>query len=381
MEKRMTEELSTTDENQVSEEPMESSGSRLWAYLLPVLALAILAAVVVGAYSIYASSGGISLLSPHSSARIAFMSDRDGNWDIYIMDRDGNNVQNLTNSPAREGIPIHVAGQDKLIFASDQDGPMLDVFSIDLDGSNVSNITQAPDSNELPINWSPDGETVVFASDRDGMSQIFLVGPSGAGLINLTQRDGAQSFDDWSEETDQFILTAMSEAGPSLLITDLGGDSKQALTDGSYPAGGGNWSPDGQKVAFMAIGPEASSLDIFVAEVSGGEAVNLTQSPSNDSFPRWSPDGSKIAFVSDRDGNSEIYVMDADGSNPTNLTNSPGQESIQGDYSWSPDGSQILFHTNRDNSDVEIYVMDADGSNQVNLSNMPGTDYYSVWVE
>jgi len=375
----MTEEFSTTDENEISEEPMEPSGSRLWTYLLPVLALAILAAVVVGGYSIL-SSGGISLLSPRSG-RIAFMSDRDGNWDIYIMDRDGNNVQNLTNSPAREGIPIHAAGQDKLIFASDQGGPTLDVFTIDLDGNNANNITQTPDSNEIPISWSPDGNYVVFASDRDGASQIFLVESSGAGLLNLTQRDAAQSFDDWSGETNQFILTTASATGPSLTITNLDGDTRQAVTDGSYPAGGGHWSPDGQKVAYMAIGPEGSALDIFVSDVSGGEAVNLTQSASNDSFPRWSPDGTKIAFVSDRDGNSEIYVMDADGSNQTNLTNSPGQESVQGDYAWSPDGTQILFHSNRDDNDVEIYVMDADGSNQVNLSHTPGTDYFSVWVD
>jgi len=379
MENRMTEEFSTPDENQASEEPMESSDSRLRAYLLPVLALAILAAVVVGAYTIL-SSGGTSLLSARSG-RIAFMSDRDGNWDIYIMDRDGNNLQNLTNSPAREGIPIYAAGQDKLIFASDQDGPMLDVFTIDLDGNNVSNITQTPDSNEIPITWSPAGKYVVFASDRDGASQIFLVEPSGAGLLNLTQRDAAQSFDDWSATTDQFILTIASEMVPSLLITDLDGDTHQALTDGSYPAGGGNWSPDGQKVAYMAIGPEGSALDIFVSDVSGGEALNLTQSPSNDGFPRWSPDGTKIAFVSDRDGNSEIYVMNADGGNLTNLTNSPGQESVQGDYAWSPDGTQILFHSNRDDDDVEIYVMDADGSNQVNLSHTPGTDYFAVWVD
>lgn len=375
----MPEEISTTDENEISEEPMESSGSRLWTYLLPVLALAILAAVVVGGYFIL-SSGGTPLLSARS-ARIAFMSDRDGNWDIYMMDRDGGNVRNLTNSPAREGIPIHAPGQDKLIFASDQDGPMLDIFSIDLDGNNISNITQASDSNELPIAWSPDGEYVVFASDRGGTSQIFLIEPSGAELLNLSERDAAQSFDDWSGETNQFILTTASEIGPSLLITNLDGTTHQALTDGSYPAGGGNWSPDGQKIAYMAIGPEGSSLDIFVSDVTGSDPVNLTQSLSNDSFPRWSPDGSKIAFVSDQDGNSEIYVMDADGGNQTNLTNSPGQESVQGDYAWSPDGTQILFHTNRDNNDVEIYVMDADGSNQVNLSNTLGTDYYSVWVD
>jgi Tol biopolymer transport system component len=378
----MTEELSTPDDNesQASEELNDTAaGPRRWTRVLPWLILAVLAALAIG-YGLYVSLQDTSLLSTPRPARIAFMSDRDGNWEIYIMDRDGSNTLNLTNSPARDGIPLHALGQDRLIFASDQDGQSLDVFSMDLDDNSVSNITQTPDSNEIPIAWSPDAGHVIFASDRGGASEIFLVETSGAGLLNLSERDAAQSFDDWSAERDQLILTTASDLGPALLITDPDGGTQQTLTDGSYPAGGGHWSPDGQKVAFMAIGPEGSTLDIFVADVSGGEPVNLTQSPSNESFPRWSPDGSKIAFNSDRDGNSEIYVMDADGGNPMNLTNSPADESVQGDFSWSPDGAQILFHSNRDN-DVEIYVMDADGGNQVNLTNSPGTDYYSIWVK
>jgi Tol biopolymer transport system component len=379
----MTEEVSTPEEGQfsgqVEEEANESEGPRRWTRVLPWLILGVLAALAVG-YGLYLSLQDTSLLSTPSPTRIAFMSDRDGNWEIYIMDRDGGNPINLTNSPARDGIPLHATGQDRLIFASDQDGESLDVLSMDLDGNIVSNITQTPDSNEIPIAWSPDAGHVVFASDRGGASQIFLVETSGEGLLNLSERDAAQSFDDWSSETDQFILTTASDLGPSLLITDPDGSTQQNLTDGSYPAGGGQWSPDGQKVAFMGIGPEGTALDIFVVDVSGGEPVNLTQSPSNESFPQWSPDGSKIAFNSDRDGNSEIYVMDADGGNPMNLTNSLADDSVQGDFSWSPDGAQILFHSNRDN-DVEIYVMDADGSNQVDLSNSPGTDYFSIWVK
>jgi Tol biopolymer transport system component len=379
----MTEEVSVPEDgqvgSQVSEESNEEVGPRRWTRVLPWLLLGVLAALAVG-YGLYLSLKDTSLLSASGPARIAFMSDRDGNWEIYIMDRDGANPVNLTNSPARDGIPLHAPGQDRLIFASDQGSQSLDILAIGLDGSDVSNITQTTDSNEIPIAWSPDAGHVIFASDRGGASEIFLVETSGEGLANLSQRDSAQSFDDWSAETGQLILTTASDLGPSLLITDPDGGAQQALTDGSYPAGGGNWSPDGQKVAFMAIGPETSALDIFVVDVSGGEPVNLTQSPSNESFPRWSPDGSKIAFSSDRDGNSEIYVMDADGGNPTNLTNSLADESVQGDFAWSPDGTQILFHSNRDNN-VEVYVMDADGSNQTNLTNSPGTDYFSIWVK
>lgn len=377
----MTQEFGRADEIQVGVVDAPASPSPRWrTYLLPSLAVAVLVVAVIAGYAIYLASRDTGLLGVSQPTQIAFMSNRDGNWEIYLMDRDGGNLRNLTNSPARDGLPIHTAGQNSLLFASDQAGDSLDVFTIKLDGSELTNVTGMAGSNEVPIAWSPDGKHLIFASDRSGAPEILTMEMTGAGLLSLSERDAAQSFDDWGSGTDQLILTAASEAGLTLLITDLAGDTRQALTDGSYPATGGHWSPDGQKVTYMAIGPESTAIDIYVVDAAGGEPTNLTQSAANDRFPRWSPDGSRIAFVSDRDGNSEIYVMDADGSNPMNLTNNPADESIQGDFAWSPDGTQILFHTDRDN-DVEVYVMDADGNNQVNLTNSPETDYFGVWVK
>lgn len=63
--------------------------------------------------------------------------------------------------------------------------------------------------------------------------------------------------------------------------------------------------------------------DIFVRP-KGGSSKDVHADPdTNDFSPQFSPDGNKIAFVSDRDGNAEIYVMSADGSNQVNLTNDP----------------------------------------------------------
>jgi Tol biopolymer transport system component len=375
----MFEEIRAIDQNYPHNEQVEQPGP-LVAQVLPALLLAVLAVVVVGGYLLYQRSGLPALLSVPRPARIVFMSDRSGNWELYIMDSDGGNLLNLTNHPASDGVPIQVPGQDRLAFASNRDGVGLDLFVMDLEGGNATNITHTPESNEVPIAWSPDGEHLAFATDQSGAAEIFLVQATGEGLLNLTQRDLAQAFDDWSPEPGRFMLSAGSGPGVAPLITDLNGATHQPLTDGSYPAGGGRWSPDGQQVAFMAIGPGGDSINIFLVDAAGGEPVNLTQSPANDRFPRWSPDGTHIAFVSDRDGNSEIYVMDIDGSHLANLTNTPSDESIQGDFAWSPDGTRILFHSTRDD-DVEIYVMDADGSNPVNLTDSPGIDFRAIWVE
>ena len=77
----MTEEISKLDETEVGEESIDSSGPRRWTSFLPWLILAVLAVVAIG-YALSLSVRGASLLS--TPARIAFMSDRDGNWEIYV---------------------------------------------------------------------------------------------------------------------------------------------------------------------------------------------------------------------------------------------------------------------------------------------------------
>jgi len=147
--------------------------------LVVALVLAVLVAVVVGGYVFYQRSGNQALLfNPHAS-RIAFMSNRDGDWEIYIMDRDGGNLINLTNSPGNDGVPVHAPGQAHLAFISDRDNSSLDLFLIDLDGSNVVNLTQTPASNDIPITWSPNGEYLAFASDESGTSEIYLIKTNG----------------------------------------------------------------------------------------------------------------------------------------------------------------------------------------------------------
>ncbi len=142
---------------------------------------------------------------------------------------------------------------------------------------------------------------------------------------------------------------------------------RKSILSHPYKTGKGSISPDGRKVVYVDYSynvtitfpvmkrPDGSvigepsppinrkgNLEIFVAELEGGRAVNplnLTRNPAPDGEPAWSPDGTKIAFCSMRDGPSEVYVMNADGSDPRRLTNSPAYK-----YRpiWLPQGKLIL---------------------------------------
>ena len=273
------------------------------------------------------------------TGRIAFNSDRDGNWDVYVMDADGSNATRLTNHPGLDSTSAPTWSPDgrRIAFTSyhGRYGGNGEVYVMDADGSNVTRLTNNPERDEY-LAWSPDGQRIAFDSVRGGTEDIYVMNVDGSNVTRLTNQDGA---------------------GPA-------------------------WSPDGRRIAFHsnrdgdAGGDGWPSSEIYVMDADGSNVTRLTNHSEDDMSPAWSPDGQRIAFESKRDGNWEVYVIDADGSNVTRLTNHSG---LDASPAWSPDGRRIAFHSDR-NGNVEIHVMDADGSNVTRLTNHPSQDGNPAWT-
>jgi Tol biopolymer transport system component len=102
------------------------------------------------------------------------------------------------------------------------------------------------------------------------------------------------------------------------------------------------WSPDGGRIAYDS--DQSGNQDIWVAQPTGGPAVNLT--PDHDGFdrePAWSPDGNQIAFVSERDGRG-VYVIPAIGG-PSNRMSPRASVDLLAFNSpaWSSDGAELAY--------------------------------------
>ena len=274
----------------------------------------------------------------------------------------------------------------QIAFVSNRDGVNGDIFVMNADGSNPVNLTNTFGEQEQFPSWSPDGTKIAF----DFHSRIHVMNADGTNIIQLTNHNkfgGIQPA--WSPDGRKIAFLGEWEewGGPDIYVMNADGTNPVQLT--KHPAQDQEpaWSPDGRQIAFWSdrFGnwqARFATAKICVMDADGrGLPRRLTRGPGDEYSPSWSPDGQKIAFWSDRSGKGDIYVMNTDGSNVTNLTNHPASDLYP---AWSPDGSQIAFTSDRDsdNPDInsDIYVMDADGDNPRNLTNRPGgSDWDSTW--
>jgi len=107
-----------------------------------------------------------------TNTRIAFVSRRDGNDKIYVMNVDGTNLIRLTNDSAIASVPDWSPDGTKIAFASNRDGNW-EIYVMDADGGNQTRITNHPANDDQP-SWSPDGRRIAFRSDRDGNPEIYV---------------------------------------------------------------------------------------------------------------------------------------------------------------------------------------------------------------
>jgi TolB protein len=122
--------------------------------------------------------------------RIAFTTDRDGVFEVYLMDRDGDNPRNLTNSQENDGLPTWSSPTRTFAFVTDREGNNLSVYRMDADGSHPTKLSQDIVANGASPLWSPTGEWLAFGSGSVEESDIYVVDAAGREVINLTNRPG-----------------------------------------------------------------------------------------------------------------------------------------------------------------------------------------------
>ncbi len=298
---------------------------RKTAFLAGLLGLVLLASV----------SSTVTLVTQDdvsAALQIAFVSNRLGNEDIYVMTQasDAGPVSNLTNNPARDWNPAWSPRGDQLIFNSDRDGRDT-LYLMNADGTNARPLFPGESFDDYDAAWSPDGSKIVFVSDRAG-------------------------------------------AGRELYIADSPGDNIQALTDDGTIKGDLVWSPDGQEIVYWEVQNNTGDIHLFRRNIETEALLRLSNEGPDNGAAVWI--GDTIYFDTNRlDDTWYIFSMDPEGNRPERIS-TEGVNS--GRVTVAPDGSRLAFVTDRDSSD-EIYVMNPDGTGLKRLTDNGYSDHSPAW--
>ena len=115
--------------------------------------------------------------------KIAFVSERDGNKEIYVMNPDGSEQKNLTNNPAFDGSPSWSPDGKRIAFHSYRDGNR-EIYVMNPDGTDQKRLTNNPAGDKYP-SWSPDGKKIAFSS-WNGKGEIYVINSDGSNQTRLT---------------------------------------------------------------------------------------------------------------------------------------------------------------------------------------------------
>ena len=274
---------------------------------------------------------------------ITFSSNRSGNYDIYMIDRHGEDLQKLIGGRANE---VHARWSPNgrfLAYASDENAAFHDIYVMDMRNKRRWRLTDHPANDTTPT-WSPDGKWIAFISNRSGKYRIYRMDIEGEKLSQLTKGG-----DDW---------------GPS-------------------------WSPDGKWIAFNTLQPD-KFVYLSVMSSDGRKPKLLSKAGEGGRYTGWSPDSKRLAFATWELGiGIKIATIDLEGGNPRRVTlggiNVRGHPIMNHSPAWSPDGKWIAYVSGSFEFEHQssIYVVDAAGeehADSIQLTTHLSRNMSPAWV-
>ncbi len=278
------------------------------------------------------------------AGQIAFVSDRAGTPQIYLVNTGGNGIRPITNISDGACQPDWSPDGEKIVFISpcqvDQDvfeGSSL--YLVHADGSNLSQLTTAAGGDFEPA-WSPDGNRIAFTSLRDGHMQIYTINLEDNAVLRLTDTDKDEFARQpaWSPFGNQIAYSIRRYSAYQIWTMTDTGQSPEQITRSGYtfwdvlPV----WSPDGTVILYNQHSSGNTSriwLMSIKYENRGGEGVDVDAAPLPVSDVDYSEDGLLLAFEGKDGSNRDVYFMTVTGASRTQLTTDPGNDF---DPVWRP---------------------------------------------
>jgi TolB protein len=275
-------------------------------------------------------TNSVSITFNDRTSVIAFVSSRDGFYQIYTINPDGTNEKRISDLTAIDADPCISKDGSQIVFCSD-------------------------------VNSSGGLFNKVRRMEIDGSNRLLVYDTSGINAVNHPTWNPAVTRIAFNQTVHQKITTMKTDGTDWIQLRESG-----------YTTPNASLSPDGTKIVFK--GSISSNKGIYIMNSDGTGATRIT-TDEYDRDPSINPDNTKVVFHNYTDG--QIYCVNNDGTSRVNLTNNTMTNTHP---TWSPDGTQITFAAyGAGITGTDIFVMNADGSGQKRITTNNYEDVTPFW--
>ena len=276
--------------------------------------------------------------------------------DIWIFDFKTNKVENITNNPAQDIIPMWFG--DKIYFLSDRDeNKRMNLYVIDLTSRQTKKLT---DFTDFDIKFPSLGNKAIvyenggfiykmdLATEKSTKVKIIIAEDFLSGRPELKNVSNSITNFEISPDGKRALFGAHGEV---FTVPEKYGETRNLTQSSGIHERDSKWSDDGKWISY--ISDKTGEDEIFIQAQDGSQpAMEITSGSSNYKYqPYWSPDSKKLLF-SDR--NQSLHYVDI----VTKATTDVDIDSIFEirDYAWSPDSKWITYTKNSDNRFQQVYI-------------------------
>jgi len=250
------------------------------------------------------------------TSKIVFISNRDGNDELYMMDYDGHNQTRLTFNKVIDYMPAWSAEGKEIAYTSYRKNRASLYILNPYEGKITEILSKG--TNFAPA-FSPDGKKLAFCSTVDkGNSEIYVATSEGKKIKRLTFNKAIDTAPSWSPTSREIAFTSDRGGTPQIYIMDAEGSNVRRISFGGSYHDAPSWSPAGDRIAYVSRVDQIH--DLYVINLRTKQIIKLTESNARNESPCWSPDGRHLVFSSNLTGTIQICTIDYNGANTRRLT-------------------------------------------------------------
>jgi hypothetical protein len=277
------------------------------------------------------------ILTPQDG-KIVYVSDMDGNSEIYTINSNGTDVERLTKNSVDDLSPKWSFDGDRIAFVSTRDGNP-EIYTMNSNGGEVIRITDHA-ADDLDPAWSPDGRSIVFSSNRDGNYELYIYSLETKALERITESPADDRYPDWSPKNGMLLYQSEEYGVTTLYTLKLSTKESTRIAPRLSPFGDSNadFSTSGSSIVYTT-GHTKNQTGIMIYHLDTKKSADVVFASVNQSiysvanlFPTWSADDTQIAFTSDRGSQTDIYITGSDGKSIFRVTET---EANEWDLDWA----------------------------------------------